>query len=731
MRNLLKIALLVSSTLVVTGCNDDDDDHKVETPTVPVATPTTVVDVAVSDGNFTTLIAALEATGLDETLANTDANFTVFAPTDAAFALLPEGTVEALLADTDTLSDILTYHVIADKVDAATAVSSAGSKVTMVNGDSVGLSLDGDNLLVNTVTVTATDIMADNGIIHVIDAVLMPPTDKGMPTANIVETAVAAGTFNTLVAALQATNLDAVLADESKMYTVFAPTDDAFAMLGEETINTLLANTDVLSSILLQHVVMGEVDSVTAFTLNGMEAETASGAKLPVSINSETDSLMFGGAKVVTKDIYTTNGIIHVIDAVIVGDVSVPEPVGNIVDVASQAGSFNTLLIAAAAADLAEVLADESATYTVFAPTDAAFAQLPESTLNALLADTEALKNVLLYHVIADAKVMSDGAVAVANSENNKVTMANTQMAALSLSGSDLYINASKVSAANVEASNGVIHVVDQVILPPSMKGEPTQNIVEVAVSNPDFTTLVTALQAANLVDALADETKSYTVFAPTNTAFDKIPDDALSALLADNTALTNVLLQHVIDGEIDSVSAYAANGKTVNTLAMEDVSVDLVNYASTSNTASDEVAYNAEMQMLVGGAGSTNAGNTLYVFDNDLGQSTSTCVDGCKDAWPPVLVDDGMVDNIQGLSVITRSDGTKQAAFMGRPLYFYAQDMAPGESKGDGVNNLWWKVSLPQVALQVQGANVVTIDIYTTNGVIHVIDTVITETLN
>ncbi|MEC8208765.1 MAG: fasciclin domain-containing protein, partial [Pseudomonadota bacterium] len=295
MRNLLKIALLVSSTLVVTGCNDDDDDHKVETPTTPVATPTTVVDVAVSDGNFTTLVAALEATGLDETLANTESNFTVFAPTDAAFALLPEGTVEALLADSDTLSDILTYHVIADKVDAATAVSSAGSKVTMVNGDTVGLSLDGDNLLVNTVTVTATDIMADNGIIHVIDAVLMPPTDKGMPTANIVETAVAAGTFNTLVAALQATNLDTVLADESKMYTVFAPTDDAFAMLGEETINTLLANTDVLSSILLQHVVMGEVDSVTAFTLNGMEAETASGAKLPVSINSETDSLMFGG----------------------------------------------------------------------------------------------------------------------------------------------------------------------------------------------------------------------------------------------------------------------------------------------------------------------------------------------------------------------------------------------------------------------------------------------------
>jgi uncharacterized surface protein with fasciclin (FAS1) repeats len=717
--------------LVVTGCNDDDNNEKVEMPNIPAPAATTVVDVAVNDGNFTTLVAALEATGLDQTLANAEGNFTVFAPTDAAFELLPEGTLEALLADTDTLTDILTYHVIGSKVDASAAVSSAGSKVEMVNGDFVGLSLSGDSLLVNTVTVTATDIMADNGIIHVIDAVLMPPTDKDMPTANIVETAVAAGTFNTLVAALQATSLDAVLADESKSYTVFAPTDDAFALLGEETINTLLENTDVLSNILLQHVVMGEVDSVTAYTLNGMEAETASGAKLPVSINPESDSLMFGGAKIITKDIYTTNGIIHVIDAVIVGDVTVPEPVGNIVEVASKAGSFNTLLIAAAAAGLADVLADESATFTVFAPTDDAFSQIPQSTLDALLADTEALKNVLLYHVIADAKVMSDGAVAVANSENNKVTMANSQMAALSLSGSDLYINASKVSAANVAASNGVIHIVDQVILPPSLKGEPTQNIVEVAVSNPDFSTLVTALQAANLVDALADETKSYTVFAPTNAAFDKIPDDVLSALLADNTALTNVLLQHVVATEIDSVSAFAANGKAVNTLANDDVSVDLINYTHATNSSSDEVAYDAAGQMLVGGNGSDKAGYTLYVFDNDLGQASSACVDACANAWPPVMVADEMVENIKGLSIITRADGTKQAAFMGRPLYFYAQDMAAGETKGDGVNNVWWKVSLPQVALQIQGANVVTKDIYTKNGVIHVIDTVITETLN
>ena len=105
------------------------------------------------------------------------------------------------------------------------------------------MSLSGDSLLVNTATVITTDIHTDNGIIHVIDAVLLPPADMVEPTSNIVETAIANGNFTTLVAALQAAELDAVLADESSTFTVFAPTDAAFALIGEETLNTLLENT--------------------------------------------------------------------------------------------------------------------------------------------------------------------------------------------------------------------------------------------------------------------------------------------------------------------------------------------------------------------------------------------------------------------------------------------------------------------------------------------------------
>ncbi len=567
------LSVTILSMFLLQACNDDDDKSEIEILEPKI----TIVDVAVSNGNFTTLVAALQATGLDATLSDTNSSFTVFAPTDEAFALLGDDTINALLADTDTLSDILTYHVISGEVDAATAISLAGTKVAMVNGDSLGLSLSGDSLLVNTATVITTDIHTDNGIIHVIDAVLLPPADMVEPTSNIVETAIANGNFTTLVAALQAAELDAVLADESSTFTVFAPTDAAFALIGEETLNTLLENTDVLASILLQHVIPEiAVDSVTAYSLNGTMVTTASTADVALNINTTTDMLTFGGANIIIKDIYTTNGIIHVIDAVIVGDVEIPAPAMSLVDVASANGSFTTLVSALQSTGLDLVLANVDNDYTVFAPSDAAFAKLPAGTLEALT--TEQLTNILMYHVLP-GKVLSDGAITLAQSTSNMVEAANGDDISLSFSNSTLFVNGAKVSTADVMADNGVIHVIDNVIMPLEEMGTPTSSIVEVALADPEnFSTLVTALTAANLVDTLSDETMEFTVFAPTNAAFAKIDSTVLSDLLADTDALTTVLLTHVVgNASLSSLDAYAANGKTLTTLSTSkvDVSID------------------------------------------------------------------------------------------------------------------------------------------------------------
>ncbi len=137
----------------------------------------TIVDVAVENGSFTTLVAAVQAAGLVDTLSG-EGPFTVFAPTDDAFVAALESlglTAEELLADTDTLSSILTYHVVAGAVPSSDVVTMDGQSVATVNGAEVAISVDGDTVMVNDATVTAVDVAASNGVIHVIDTVLLPP----------------------------------------------------------------------------------------------------------------------------------------------------------------------------------------------------------------------------------------------------------------------------------------------------------------------------------------------------------------------------------------------------------------------------------------------------------------------------------------------------------------------------------------------------------------------------
>ncbi|WP_212750989.1 fasciclin domain-containing protein [Pseudoalteromonas ruthenica] len=595
MKDYLKLTLIAGLLALTTACSDDDDNDTavVEPPEAPI---TTVVDVAAASEDFETLTAALQATGLDATLSDTDSQFTVFAPTDDAFALLGQETIDALLEDPDTLSAILTYHVLDSRVSSSAAIDAAGSTIATVNGAALGLSLSGDELLVNTATVTTTDISANNGVIHVIDAVLTPPQSQPQqPTMNIIETAVASDDFTTLAAALEATNLVATLSDESQEFTVFAPTDAAFAALGQATIDTLLANPEVLKEILLQHVVSGSVDSITAFSLNGQQAQTVSGNQIDITIDGENDTLKFGDATVTMTDIQTTNGIIHVLDTVVVGEVQVPAPAQSVVDVAVGNGNFSTLVAALQTTGLDTTLADLEREFTVFAPTDAAFEQLDQATVDALFADAEALSDLLLYHVLPDATVQSDAAIAVANSEQPMITMANGDTATLSLQNDMLYIDNAQVTTANVAADNGVIHVIDSVLMPPS-----EQSIVDVAVADGNFTTLVSALQEAGLEQTLADLEREFTVFAPTDAAFDKLDQATLDALLADPEALTNVLLYHVVaDATVSSDAAIdiansdnpmvtMANGD-MSTLSLQDGALYIdESVVSTADVASD-----------------------------------------------------------------------------------------------------------------------------------------------
>ncbi len=279
--------------------------------------PGTIVDIAVADGRFDTLVAALQAADLAETLAG-EGPFTVFAPTDAAFSRLPEGTVEALLNDIPALTDILLYHVVSGEVLAEQALE-LGEAETL-QGQSVDIMFDEGNILIpgglvyaNDARIRITDIQASNGVIHVIDRVLLPSEEAEEESmGTIVDIAVADGRFETLVAALQAAELVETLSGEGP-FTVFAPTDDAFAKLPEGTVEALLNDIPALTDILLYHVVSGEVLAADVVELES--AETVLGES--VSIRVEDGNVYINDSMVILTDIMADNGVIHVIDSVL------------------------------------------------------------------------------------------------------------------------------------------------------------------------------------------------------------------------------------------------------------------------------------------------------------------------------------------------------------------------------------------------------------------------------
>ena len=271
------------------------------------ATAKDIVDTAVGAGSFNTLAAALNAAGLVDALKG-DGPFTVFAPTDEAFAKLPQGTVETLLKpeNKQQLIDVLTYHVVKGDVKAAQVVKLSGAKT--LNGQQADIRVTGGKVSVDNATVVKTDIACDNGTIHVIDAVILPASDD-IPT-----TAVSAGNFKTLVAAAKAAGLVEALSGDGPL-TVFAPTDAAFAKLPAGTVESLLKpeNKGKLAAILKYHVVAGRVYSSDA--LSAGSATTLEGS--PVKISIVNGSATVNGAKLLTTDIDASNGVIHVIDSVI------------------------------------------------------------------------------------------------------------------------------------------------------------------------------------------------------------------------------------------------------------------------------------------------------------------------------------------------------------------------------------------------------------------------------
>jgi uncharacterized surface protein with fasciclin (FAS1) repeats len=427
----------------------------------------------------------------------------------------------------------------------------------------------------------------------------------------IVEIAVGNPQLSDLVLALQTGGLVETLSGPGP-FTVFAPMNSGFAALGPNILDYVLNpdNKVALDNVLTYHVVAGTVYSSQLY--NGENVTTLDNS-LAVHVTVSSNQVFLNtNAQVIQADILASNGVIHLINNVLV-PANFALPAKDIVQTAAGVASLSTLVTAVKAANLVATLSMPNGPYTVFAPTNAAFAKLPAAELQFLLAHPAELANVLLYHVL-DHRVYADQ---IQNFEVAK-TEQGQDVVFIADSGSILINGISTIIATNVGCTNGVVHLIDTVILPKntslaastwSASNPDLPNIVQLAESVPSLSTLVTAVVAGGLVNTLSGA-GPFTVFAPTNDAFNALPTGVLSYLLNNTKALDTVLTYHVVSGAVYS-NQIQNNGQiptfegqnVTSTLTGGSVYINDAQVISANNQASNGVVHIIDGVLLPRGA--------------------------------------------------------------------------------------------------------------------------------
>ena len=392
---------------------------------------------------------AVTKAGLADAL-NGAGPLTMFAPTDAAIDSLPKGLLDTLLLDENKnkLAAILQSHLLDGSVTAA-SIRAMNLPIQMKTKAGVKAIVDknGDSIKVNAATVTEADVVADNGRIHVIDQFLVPLDD-------IAKSAATAGKFNILMTALGAADLVDTLKSDA-LFTVFAPTDDAFAKLPASLLAEVLKpeNKAFLTKILKYHVTAQLITgSSIKRSTSSIDVPTLAGDKAKITQVGSAIKIN-DAATVISADVFSINGMIHAIDTVLM-------PPLDVVETALVDGNFKTLVSALTRADLLSTFKGVGP-FTVFAPNDAAFAKVPTNVLFDLLKPENKgkLAKLIKYHAVSGKQIESKDMKLPQNFE----MMAGGILTVVK-DGTTLKVNGSTIIKTDIVTSNGVIHAVDTVL---------------------------------------------------------------------------------------------------------------------------------------------------------------------------------------------------------------------------------------------------------------------------
>ncbi|CAB9526044.1 beta-induced protein ig-h3 [Seminavis robusta] len=485
----------------------------------------TIGEIVLANEDLTVLAAAINATGLYPALDATTSTLTLFAPTDAAFIKSGLNLTQFLLPDWEMhLISLLTYHVIIGQV--LDSQLEEDMMAITLNGNSITVTEAGETASINNVTVEIANIMASNGIVHVLaDGVLLPPS----ALYAIPERAAMIPTLTTFLEYLGETELDL---STGGPYTVFAPTNE-FAENLEEVL--MSEGVEALTRLLSHHVVTGMY--LSGSLTPGLALPTLAGTTIQLNANNINS--------INNADILASNGVIHEAEFILTpptvptgppvdAPTRLPTPLMSINQLLIGDPEYSILSAALNATGLDAAVDTDAAELTLFAPSDVAFQISGIDLEKYLQPEWEShLSSLLSYHVVVGT-ILSDSledGLAVPTLEGTNVTFV--------ASGGGFNVNGAPIIDADQLASNGVVHGLAGVLLPPSA----SNSVVDLAAKSSELTILVSALNSTGLLLELAGP-GPFTVFAPSNEAF-IVADLPFS----DQSIMRDALAYHVVDG--------------------------------------------------------------------------------------------------------------------------------------------------------------------------------------
>ena len=502
-----------------------------------------------------------------------------------------------------------------------------------------------------------------------------------MAMMSVGETAMADSQFSTLVELAIAAGITPTLTGPDPI-TVFAPTNEAFAKLPPETVAALKADPAKLKAVLTYHVLAGKVTSTDVAGMGGKGSPTTlNGAN--VNVTTIDGSVYVNDAKVIKADVESSNGVIHVIDTVLIPpDMMMAATIGG---VAMANSDFNTLSQLVTIAGLGSAIKDPTAKLTVFAPTDEAFAKLPKATVDALLADKEALKKVLLYHVVGSVITSKD--VAGMGGSGSPETLNGATISVTTKDGS-VFVNDAKVVMADIATGNGVIHAIDTVLIPPDMMAGAAMTPTEMMSDTMAMTSteMMTDTMAMTPTEMMTDTTAMTSTGMMTDTM-------AMTSteMMSDTMAMT--------DTEMMSDTAMMTE-----TMAPEMMSVGETAMANDDFSTLVELAIAAGITPTLTGPGPI----TVFAPTNEAFAKLPAATVAALKADPEMLKA-VLLYHVLGAKV-TSAD----VVGMG------------GSGEPETLNGATISVTTKGDAIYVNNAKVIVADMMTKNGVIHVIDTVL-----